>query len=115
MVTGGGTGIGLATAKRFVDEGAFVHIFGRRQEKLDAALATLGDRARAVQGSVSDLADLDRLYATRKAERGGVDILFAMPAPARSRRWARSRPTITTGSSPSTCWAWCSPYKRRCR
>lgn len=77
VVTGGGSGIGLASAKRFVDEGAFVYIFGRRQEALDSALTTLGDNARAVQGSVSDLADLDRLYATVKAERGGLDILFA--------------------------------------
>ena len=77
VVTGGGSGIGLASAKRFVEEGAFVYIFGRRQKALDAALATLGDKARAVSGSVSDLADLDRLYATVKAERGGLDILFA--------------------------------------
>ncbi|WP_380787708.1 SDR family NAD(P)-dependent oxidoreductase [Sphingomonas sp. R86521] len=77
VVTGGGSGIGLASAQRFIDEGAFVYIFGRRQAALDAALETLGDNARAVQGSVSDLADLDRLYATVKAERGGLDILLA--------------------------------------
>jgi NAD(P)-dependent dehydrogenase (short-subunit alcohol dehydrogenase family) len=77
VVTGGGTGIGLGAAKRFVDEGAFVYIFGRRQEPLDAALAQLGSSARAVRGSVTDLSDLDRLYATVKAERGGLDILFA--------------------------------------
>jgi len=77
VVTGGGSGIGLASAKRFIDEGAFVYIFGRRQAALDAAVATLGENARAVQGSVADPADLDRLYATIKAERGGLDILFA--------------------------------------
>jgi NAD(P)-dependent dehydrogenase (short-subunit alcohol dehydrogenase family) len=77
VVTGGGTGIGLGAAKRFVEEGAFVYIFGRRQEPLDAALAQLGPSARAVRGSVTDLSDLDRLYATVKAERGGLDILFA--------------------------------------
>ncbi|QIO36363.1 SDR family NAD(P)-dependent oxidoreductase [Bradyrhizobium sp. 1(2017)] len=77
VVTGGGTGIGLGAAKRFVDEGAFVYLFGRRQEPLDAALAQLGSSARAVRGSVTDLSDLDRLYATVKAERGGLDILFA--------------------------------------
>lgn len=77
VVTGGGTGIGLATAKRFVEEGAFVYIFGRRREALDAALAQLGPNARAVSGSVSDLADLDRLFETVKAERGHFDILFA--------------------------------------
>lgn len=77
VVTGGGTGIGLGAAKRFVDEGAFVYLFGRRQEPLDAALAQLGSSARAVRGSVTDLSDLDQLYATVKAERGGLDILFA--------------------------------------
>jgi len=77
VVTGGGSGIGLGAAKRFIDEGAFVYIFGRRQEVLDAAVARLGPNARAVKGSVTDLADLDRLYETVKAERGGLDILFA--------------------------------------
>ena len=77
VITGGATGIGLAAAKRFIEEGAFVFIFGRRQEALDAAVAVLGPNARAVKGSVSDLADLDRLYAAVKAERGTLDIVFA--------------------------------------
>ncbi len=77
VITGGATGIGRAAAKRFIKEGAFVFIFGRRQEALDAAAADLGANARAVQGSVSDLADLDRLYAAVKAERGTLDIVFA--------------------------------------
>jgi NAD(P)-dependent dehydrogenase (short-subunit alcohol dehydrogenase family) len=71
------TGIGRAAAKRFVEEGAFVFIFGRRQEALDAAVAELGPNARAVKGSVSDEADLDRLYAAVQAERGTLDIVFA--------------------------------------
>ncbi|MDQ2704893.1 MAG: SDR family NAD(P)-dependent oxidoreductase, partial [Pseudomonadota bacterium] len=77
VITGGATGIGSAAAKRFIEEGAFVFIFGRRQEALDTALAELGPQARAVQGSVSNLADLDRLYAAVKAERGTLDIVFA--------------------------------------
>jgi NAD(P)-dependent dehydrogenase (short-subunit alcohol dehydrogenase family) len=77
VITGGATGIGRAAAKRFIDEGAFVFIFGRRQAALDAAVAGLGPNARAVKGSVSDEADLDRLYAAVKAERGSLDIVFA--------------------------------------
>ncbi len=77
VITGGASGIGLGAARRFVEEGAFVYLFGRRQGQLDAAVAELGDQARAVQGSVTDFADLDRLYEAVKAERGGLDILLA--------------------------------------
>ena len=77
VITGGATGIGRAAAKRFIGEGAFVFIFGRRQKELDAAVTDLGPNARAVKGSVSDLADLDRLYAAVKAERRTLDIVFA--------------------------------------
>jgi NAD(P)-dependent dehydrogenase (short-subunit alcohol dehydrogenase family) len=77
VITGGATGIGRAAAKRFIEEGAFVFIFGRRQDALDAAVAELGPNARAVKGSVSDEADLDRLYAAVKAERGTLDIVMA--------------------------------------
>lgn len=77
VVTGGASGIGHAAARRFIEEGAFVFIFGRRQEALNAALENLGPNARAVKGSVSDEADLDRLYDTVKAERGTLDIVFA--------------------------------------
>ena len=77
VITGGATGIGLAAAQRFIEEGAFVFIFGRRQDALDAAVAQLGPNARGVQGSVADAADLDRLYAVVQAERGTLDIVFA--------------------------------------
>src|SRR5487761_2760700 len=77
VITGGATGIGRAAAKRFIEEGAFVYLFGRRQEALDAAVAELGPNARAVKGSVSDESDLDRLYAAVNAERGTLDIVFA--------------------------------------
>ncbi|ALK33441.1 SDR family NAD(P)-dependent oxidoreductase [Burkholderia plantarii] len=77
VITGGATGIGFAAAKRFIDEGAFVFIFGRRQDALDDAVSRLGPNARAVRGSVSDLADLGRLYEAVKAERGTLDVVFA--------------------------------------
>jgi NAD(P)-dependent dehydrogenase (short-subunit alcohol dehydrogenase family) len=77
VITGGNSGIGLATAKRFVDEGAFVFITGRRQEELDAAVKAIGRNVVGVRGDVSNLADLDRLYATVKEQKGRVDILFA--------------------------------------
>src|SRR3984893_17861880 len=77
VITGGATGIGLAAAKRFIEEGAFVFIFGRRQEALDAAVAELGPNARAVKGSGSEKSDRGRLYAAVKAERGPLDIVFA--------------------------------------
>lgn len=77
VVTGGGSGIGFAAAQRFIEEGAFVYIFGRRQEVLDAAVAKLGENARAVAGSVADLADLDRLFETVGRGRGSLDILVA--------------------------------------
>ncbi|MEH2424471.1 MAG: SDR family oxidoreductase [Nostoc sp.] len=77
LVTGGNSGIGLATAKRFVAEGAHVFITGRRQDGLDAAIKEIGENVTAVQGDVSNLADLDRLYATIKEQKGHLDILFA--------------------------------------
>ena len=77
VITGGNSGIGLATAKRFVAEGAYVFVTGRRQAELDAAVKEIGDNVTAVQGDVVKLADLDRLYATVKAKTGRIDILFA--------------------------------------
>ena len=77
LVTGGNSGIGLATAQRFVAEGAQVFISGRRQAALDAAVTQIGGHAVGVQGDVSNLADLDRLYDTIKQQAGRLDILFA--------------------------------------
>ena len=78
VVTGGGTGIGLATAQRFADEGAHVFISGRRRAELEAAAEAIGsDRATAVVADVSDLADLDRMYEEVRARGRGLDVLFA--------------------------------------
>ncbi len=77
IVTGGNSGIGLATAKLFVEEGAYVFITGRRQNELDAALKEIGRNVTAVQGDISKLADIDKLYAMVKQQKGKVDIVFA--------------------------------------
>ncbi|MBI1852183.1 MAG: glucose 1-dehydrogenase [Planctomycetes bacterium] len=77
VITGGNSGIGLATAKRFAAEGAHVFITGRRREALDAAAKQIDGKVTAVQGDVSKLADLDRLYATVKQQQGHIDVLFA--------------------------------------
>jgi NAD(P)-dependent dehydrogenase (short-subunit alcohol dehydrogenase family) len=102
VITGGATGIGRAAAKRFIEEGAFVFIFGRRQEALDAAVAELGPNARAVQGSVADEADLDRLYAAVRAERGTPSTSSSpMPGSEASFGSARSPPSTLTKPSMS--------------
>jgi NAD(P)-dependent dehydrogenase (short-subunit alcohol dehydrogenase family) len=77
VITGGNSGIGLATAKRFAGEGAYVYVTGRRQSDLDRAVAEIGENCSGVQGDISDLADLDRLFAQVKAEKGRIDILYA--------------------------------------
>ena len=77
LVTGGSSGIGLAIAKRFADEGAYVFITGRRESELEKAKAAIGRNVTAVQGDVADLADLDRLIASIKKEKGALDIVVA--------------------------------------
>ncbi|HLZ64684.1 MAG TPA: glucose 1-dehydrogenase [Aliidongia sp.] len=76
VVTGGSAGIGLGTAKRFAAEGARVFITGRRQAELDKAVAEIGGGAVAIQGDASNLADIDRIYATVKQQAGRIDVLF---------------------------------------
>ena len=78
LVTGGSSGIGLATAQSFVKEGAFVYITGRRQPELDKAVKTIGGtQVKAVRADASNLADLDKLFAQIKQEKGRVDVVFA--------------------------------------
>ncbi len=77
VITGGSSGIGLATAKKFVAEGAYVFIMGRRQAELDKAASEIGNNVTTVQGDISDLADLDRLYTVIKAKKGSLDIIVA--------------------------------------
>src|SRR5260370_24593911 len=77
VITGGTEGIGLATAKLFVEEGAFVFITGRRQKELDEAVKAIGTNVSGVQGDVAQVADLNRLYETVSKVMGRVDIVFA--------------------------------------
>ncbi|MFC8624954.1 SDR family NAD(P)-dependent oxidoreductase [Streptomyces anulatus] len=77
VITGGSTGMALAGAKLFVEEGAHVFITGRRQEALDDAVKVIGRNVTAVQGDAADLADLDRLYETVRREKGSIDVLWA--------------------------------------
>ena len=77
LITGGTSGIGLATAKQFVNEGAYVFITGRREAELAAAVKEIGRNVSAVQGDVSNLADLDRLFGQIRKEKGKLDVVFA--------------------------------------
>ena len=77
VITGGNSGIGLATAQQFVEEGAYVFITGRRQNELDKAVKQIGRNVTDVQGDISNLADLDRLFETVKQQKGRIDVLFA--------------------------------------
>ena len=92
VITGGSTGIGLATAKRFVKEGAYVFITGRRQAELDKAVAEIGSSVTAVQGDVANLDDLDRLYKEVATKKGKLDVLFA------NAGIAEPKPTAAVGA-----------------
>jgi len=77
LITGGSSGIGLATAKRFVEEGAFVFITGRREAELDAAVKAIGQNVKAIKGDVSKLDNLDRIFSAIKNDKGRLDVVFA--------------------------------------
>jgi NAD(P)-dependent dehydrogenase (short-subunit alcohol dehydrogenase family) len=77
LITGGTSGIGFATAKRFVGEGAYVFITGRDQARLDEAIKKIGSNVTGIQGDVANLKDIDRLFAQIQKEKGKLDIVFA--------------------------------------
>lgn len=77
LITGGNSGIGLATAKRFVSEGAYVYITGRRQQQLDETVAAIGNNVTAIRGDIANLADIDHIYSVIRAGHNHLDILFA--------------------------------------
>src|SRR2546425_9740156 len=115
VITGGSSGIGLATARRFVAEGAYVYITGRRQRELDAAVRQIGKNVTAVQGDVSQLADLDRLYATVKRQHGRIDIVFANAGVVEVASLGEISEATLTKCSTSTSKGCFSQCKRRCR
>ena len=115
VITGGNSGIGLATARRFVAEGAHVFITGRRQAELDEAVRQIGQNVTGVPGDVSNLADLDRLFATVTRQQGRIDVLFANAGFLALARSGRSARNTSTSSSPSTSRDCSSPCRRRCR
>src|ERR1700720_1648677 len=80
LITGGNSGIGLATAKQFVNEGAYVFITGRREPQLSAAVKEIGRNVTGIPGDVANLGDLDRLFAQIKREKGKLDVVFANAA-----------------------------------
>src|SRR3954452_15969751 len=86
VITGGSTGMALAGAKLFVDEGAHVFISGRRQAALDDAVRLIGRNVTGVQGDAADLADLDRLFGTVKREKGAIDVLWTSAGTGEQRR-----------------------------
>ena len=114
LITGGSTGIGFATAKQFVDEGAHVFITGRREPELARATAEIGRSVTGVQGDVANLADLDCLFAQIKREKGRLDIVFANAGGAKFALLGKITED-TTRSSTAMSKASFSRCRRRCR
>ena len=85
VITGGSSGLALASAKRFVEEGAYVFITGRRQEALDEAVKLIGRNVTGVRGDAANLDDLDHLFETVRKQKGKIDILFASAGKGRAR------------------------------
>src|SRR5215467_13268623 len=123
LVTGGNSGIGLATAKQFVNEGAYVFVTGRRDPELAAAVKEIGRNVTAVRGDVSNLGDLDGLFAQIQREKGRLDVLFANAGVAKCAPIGRiteefydsifdinvkasraTRKVVGSPTTPYTCW-----------
>jgi NAD(P)-dependent dehydrogenase (short-subunit alcohol dehydrogenase family) len=113
LVTGGNGGIGFATAKRFVAEGATVFISARRKEQLDAAVREIGAGVVAIQGDVANLADLDRMFATIREHSGRLDILFANAGVGEFVPLGQITEAPSTGSLTSMLKGRSSPCRRR--
>src|SRR5579872_1084288 len=98
VITGGTTGIGLAAAKLFVKEGAYVFVMGRRQKELDEAVKAIGSNVTGIQGDIAKLTDLDRLYEAVKTK-GRIDVVFANAGVAEFAPLGRFRRSISTSFS----------------
>jgi hypothetical protein len=114
VITGGNSGIGLAAAKRFADEGASVVITGRRQGELEAAVREIGAGAIGTPGDVSSLADLDRLYKVVWQRYGRIDVLFANAGVPALAPLGEITEDHSTSCSPSTSRDCSLPCRRRC-
>ena len=115
LITGGNSGIGLATAKRFVAEGAHLFVTGRRKAELEAAVKEIGGNAEGVAGDVSNLADLDRLFARIKEHKGRLDVLFANAGIAKYATLGQITEELYDAILISTSRVSCSPSKKHCR
>ena len=115
VVTGGNSGIGLATAKRFQEEGAKVAILGRSRKTLDEAVKAIGNGVVAVQGDVAKLTDIDRLYVEVSQKLGKIDVLFVNAGVAKFVLLLRHRKVPTTSSSISISRELTSRSRKRCR
>jgi NAD(P)-dependent dehydrogenase (short-subunit alcohol dehydrogenase family) len=104
LITGGTSGIGLATAKQFVNEGAYVFITGRRDQELAAAVKEIGRKASGVQGDVSNLADLDRLFAQIRKEKGKIDVVFANAGVAKYALFGKITEELILFDTTSASW-----------
>ena len=115
LITGGTSGLGLATAKRFVSEGAFVFITGRRQTELDAAVTEIGDNVIGVRGDISKLSDLDDLFSVIKEKKVASTSSLPTREVEHSSLWRRSPRNISTSILALMLREPFSPCKRRCR
>ena len=115
LITGGTSGLGLATAKRFVAEGAFVFITGRRQVELDAAVKEIGENTIGVRGDISKLSDLDHLFSVIKEKKGRLDILFANAGGGAFSLLRKSLRNTSTSILASTLRERSLPSKKHCR
>ncbi len=111
LITGGNSGIGLATAKQFVNEGAYVFITGRRDPELAGAVKEIGRNVTGVQGDVSNLGDLDRLFAQIKQEKGRLDIVFANAGAAKYGPFGAITEELFDSIFSAVGWCVCHPER----